>query len=225
MRAVLFDWDGTLVDTLSHMFAATQVVMADFGMPITWDDYRRHFTPDWKLLYRRLAVPDDEIAAMGERWWGLYRGQDEGTLLPGVAGALRRLAEAGIALGIVTGGYRANVGPQLERHGVAELLPVRVYGDDLPYSKPHPELLMTALRELECAGAPAETAYVGDALDDVRMALAAGVRPVGITTMLGTEAELRAAGAVEVADSVAAWTDRLLADERSASRARQIGRV
>ncbi len=211
MRAVLFDWDGTLVDTLSHMYAATEQVMAEFGLPITFDDYRASFAPDWKLLYRRLGVAEEAIEPMGQRWWSVYRGQDDAPLLPGVAEALRRLAAAGLALGIVTGGYRFNVGPQIERHGLAGLLPVRVYGDDLPIAKPDPELLFTALRQLGLPDAAPETAYLGDALDDVRMARAAGIQAVGVTSMLGTEAELRAAGAVEVSDSVEAWVERFLA--------------
>jgi HAD superfamily hydrolase (TIGR01549 family) len=213
LRAVLFDWDGTLVDTLSHMFAATEIVMAEFHRPITFADYRCHFTPDWKLLYRRFGVPEEIVEPMGARWWTVYRGQDDAPLLPGAAEALQRLAEAGIALGIVTGGYRFNVGPQLERHGVADLLPVRVYGDDLPFTKPNPELLFAALGQMGLRERPAETAYLGDALDDVRMADAAGVHAVGVTSILGTEAELRAAGAVDVAASVHAWVDALLASK------------
>jgi HAD superfamily hydrolase (TIGR01509 family) len=210
MRAVCFDWDGTLVDTISHMYAATKLVMAEIGVDLSFDTYRLHFTPDWKQLYRRLDVPDAAVESMGARWWSIYDGQDQADLLPGAAAALRRLADAGIAIGLVTGGYRFNVEPQLERHGVADLFPVRVYGDDIPFAKPHPEPLLTALRGLGVSDAPAETAYVGDALDDIRMAVAVGARPVGITSILGDETELRSAGAVDVAASVADWVDALL---------------
>ncbi len=122
VQAVLFDWDGTLVDTLPFMFAATELVMAEFGTAITWDDYRRHFTPDWRLLYRRFRLPEEMIEQVGARWWSLYRGRDEAVLLPGAADALRRLADAGIALGVVTAGRRDSVEPQLERHGLGGLL-------------------------------------------------------------------------------------------------------
>ena len=210
MRAVLFDWDGTLVDTLPFMYAATELVMAERGVPITWDDYRRHFTPDWRLLYRRFHLPDDAIEAVGDRWWSLYRGRDEAALLPGASEALRRLAGAGLALGIVTAGRRDSVEPQLERHGLAELLPARVYGDDPFEPKPGPAGLHHALGMLGLAGRTAEAAYVGDALDDMRMAVAAGARGVGIRTDLATEVELRDAGAGEVAGSVAAWVAGLL---------------
>ncbi len=210
MRAVLFDWDGTLVDTLPFMYAATELVMAECGVPITWDDYRRHFTPDWRLLYRRFHLPDDAIEAVGDRWWSLYRGRDEAALLPGVADALRRLAGAGFALGIVTAGRRDSVEPQLERHGLGGLFPACVYGDDPFEPKPGPAGLHHALGMLGLAGRAAEAAYVGDALDDMRMAVAAGARGVGIRTDLATEVELRDAGAGEVAGSVAAWVAGLL---------------
>jgi HAD superfamily hydrolase (TIGR01549 family) len=213
MRAVLFDWDGTLVDTISHMYEATHLVFAEYGRAVTFEAYRQHFAPDWKLLYRRLDVPDHMVEEMGRRWWEIYRGHAEADLLPGVADALHRLADAGIALALVTGGYRFNVAPQLERHGLAGLLPVRIYGDDMSVAKPDPAPLRAALAELGLADMPGETAYLGDALDDVRMACAVGARPVGITSVIGDEAELRAAGAVDVVDSVAAWVDALLAGD------------
>src|SRR5664280_2574268 len=64
------------------MYATTQLVMAEYGTPITWDDYRRHFTPDWRLLYRRFRLPEDAIELIGDRWWALYRGHAEAVLLP-----------------------------------------------------------------------------------------------------------------------------------------------
>ena len=210
VRAVLFDWDGTLVDTLPFMYAATELVMAESGVAITWDEYRRHFTPDWRLLYRRFRLPEEAIESVGHRWWSLYRGRDDAALLPGAADALRRLAGAGLALGIVTAGRRESVEPQLERHGVAGLLPARVFGDDRFEPKPDPAGLRHALDVLGLADRASETAYVGDALDDMRMAVAAGARGIGIRSDLATDVELRDAGASEVVGSVADWVASLL---------------
>jgi HAD superfamily hydrolase (TIGR01549 family) len=209
VRAVLFDLDGTLVDTLPFMYAATELVMAEYGVPITWDDYRRHFTPDWRLLYRRFGMPEQDVDAVGARWWTLYRGRDEAKLLPSAADAVQRLSQRGIVMGIVTAGRRDSVEPQLVRHGLAGHLAVRVYGDDPFEPKPGPAGLLHAMDALGVVDQAAETAYVGDALDDMRMAVAAGARGIGIRTELATESELRAAGATEVAASVFAWVASL----------------
>lgn len=210
VRAALFDWDGTLVDTLPFMYAATEIVMAEYGVTVTWDEYRRHFTPDWRLLYRRFRLPEEAIESVGERWWSLYRGRDEAALLPGAAEALRRLAGAGLALGIVTAGRRESVEPQLERHGLGGLLRARVYGDDPFEQKPGPGGLRHALEVLGLAEHAVETAYVGDALDDMRLAVAVGARGIGIRSDLATDTELHDAGASEVMGSVADWVASLL---------------
>ena len=211
MRAVVFDWDGTLADTLHLMYAATEEVVAGFGLHLTWDDYCRIWTPDWRALYGSVGLPAEVIEEAGRRWWGGYGGGDEADLGPGAAGALARLHAAGYPLALVTAGHRDNVGAQLRRHGLERLLPVRVHGDDLPEAKPHPAPLLRAIRELGLGPGAAGTAYVGDALDDMRMARAAGAHGVGIDSVLGDAVALRAAGAVETAPSVAAWVDRFLA--------------
>jgi phosphoglycolate phosphatase len=132
-------------------------------------------------------------------------------LLPGAGAAVRRLAGAGYRLGLVTAGHRDNVGGQLRRHGLEALLPVRVHGDDMAETKPDPAPLRRAIRELGLGPEGKDVTYVGDALDDMRMARAAGVHAVGIASVLGDAAALEAAGADETAPSVAAWVDRLLA--------------
>ena len=114
--------------------------------------------------------------------------------MPGAADALRRLHAVGYPLALVTAGHRDNVGAQLRRHGLEELLPVRVHGDDLPEAKPHPAPLLRAVRELGLGPGAHGVAYVGDALDDMRMARAAGARGVGIDSVLGDAAALRPRG-------------------------------
>ena len=104
-----------------------------------------------------------------------------------------------------------SVGIQLARTGVAELLGATVYGDDLAEQKPDPAPLRRALAALGHANTPGDTAYLGDTLDDVRMARAAGVRGVGIHSPFFDPARFYEADAHEHAPSVAAWVDALLA--------------
>jgi pyrophosphatase PpaX len=205
MRAILFDWDGTLVDSLGAFQHANATVMAAFGLP--WDEaiYRRNYVPDWRLMYLKLGVPGDRLDEANELWHATFAQAEDVVAFDGVPDALARLDRAGSRLGIVTAGHRAIVEPQLRRTGLGELLPVRVYGDDLPVHKPDPAPLRRALDLLDLAGHPDEVAYVGDAPTDMLMARAVGVRAVGIASVVGDPDELIRAGADEVAATVADW--------------------
>jgi phosphoglycolate phosphatase-like HAD superfamily hydrolase len=205
MQAILFDWDGTLVDSLGAFHLANATVMASFGLPFDEVVYRRNYVPDWRLMYLRLGVPGDRLDEANELWHATFASGTDVVAFEGAADALRRLRDAGSRLGIVTAGHRDIVGPQLERTGLAGLLETRVFGDDLDVHKPDPAPLRMALEVLGLGDRPSEVAYVGDAPTDMQMAKAVGVRAVGITSVLGDPDELRAAGAVEVSPSVAAW--------------------
>lgn len=217
MEAILFDWDGTLVDSLGAFHEANATVMAAFGLPFDTVLYRRNYVPDWREMYRRLGVPGDRLDEANDLWEKTFAGSvDRVIAFPGTREALARLRDSGAVLGIVTAGVRAVVEPLLITTGLGELLPVRVFGDDLAVHKPDPAPLRQALR-LAGDGHAAETsAYVGDAPTDMRMAVTVGARAIGIESVLGDPDELRAAGADEVAPSVVIWVDRHLArvDER-----------
>jgi len=212
VEAILFDWDGTLVDSLGAFHRANAIVMEAFGLSFDLQSYRLHYTPDWREMYRRLGIPHDRLEEANGLWEATFGNDGDAVIaFPGVADALDRLRDAGATLGIVTAGLREVVEPQLARTGLGRLLPIRVFGDDLPVHKPDPEPLRRALR-LAGAGHRAETSiYVGDAPTDMRMAVAVGARAVGIESAVGHPDDLRAAGAVELAPSVSAWVDRHLA--------------
>ncbi len=205
MEAILFDWDGTLVDSLGSFHRANASVMAAFGLPFDEVLYRQHYVPDWRLMYSRLGVPADRLDEANERWHASFALEPGVVAFDGVAAALDRLRETGATLGIVTAGHRAIVVPQLEATGLGGRLPIRVFGDDLDVHKPDPAPLRRALSEIGLDDRPEVVGYVGDAPTDMQMARAVGVRAIGIASVLGDPAELRAAGAHEVAESVAAW--------------------
>jgi len=210
MDAVIFDWDGTLVDSLPAIFRANVDVLSEYEVPFDAQLYRRHYVPDWRLMYERLGVPTEHLEAAGARWRELYASVDLPAPFLGVPEALARLSASGKVLGLVTAGDREVVEDQLEKLGLSELIPVSVCGSDEIASKPHPDPLLLAIEGLGLAGRPRDVAYIGDAPDDMRMARAVGTRAVGIVSTLGTEADLMAAGADEVAPSVSDWVDRLL---------------
>ena len=206
----MFDWDGTLVDTLGALFRANRAVLGELGLAFDETLYRRHYSPDWRLMYGRLGVPIDRLEQAGERWLEVFDPEHFGEPLPGVVEALRRLERSGHRLALVTAGDRAPVTRQLEQSGLGDVLPVRVFGDDLPVYKPDPRPLRLALAELGVAD-PADATYVGDAPDDMRMARTVGVGAIGVESIIGERDELLAAGASAVYPSVAAWIDAYLA--------------
>ena len=118
---------------------------------------------------------------------------------------------AGYPLGIVTAGRSDRVGAEVRRLGLEPLFGAIVYGDDFPAQKPDPAPYRAALERLGMADRVAASRYVGDTPDDMRMAVAAGARAIGIESVLGDAADLRAAGAQETAGTMVEWVDRLLA--------------
>ena len=210
MEAVLFDWDGTLVDSLPALFEANVAVMAAFGLPFDEAAYRHHYAPDWRAMYRDLGVPADRLDEANDRWLAALERGTASRLFEGVPDALQRLARDGRRLGIVTAGHRSVVEPQIATLGLGGIFDVVVYGDDLPVHKPDPAPLRHALDALGLVGRPAAAAYVGDVPDDMRMARVAGTHGVGILSLLSGERELLAAGASEVAPTVTEWVDRAL---------------
>ena len=105
MDTVVFDWDGTLADTLGAMYHANVAVMARLGLTFDAERYRRSITADWRVMYERLGVPIERIDEANDHWWSILD-QDDAALFPGVREALDRLAAAGHPLGLVTAGLR-----------------------------------------------------------------------------------------------------------------------
>ena len=212
LRAVLLDWDGTLVDSHGSLFAANAAVMRAFELPFDEGLYRLHYAPDWRLMYQRLGLRDDQIEEANRVWEAAYDGIASTTLYPGAADALRMLHAAGLPLGLVTAGPSAIVRPQIERLGLGDLLAIRVFGDDLVEQKPDPAPLRLALTRIGLADDPASVAFLGDAPDDMRMARAVGVHGIGIPSRLSDRDGLIAAGAGDIAGSVAEWASRVLVE-------------
>jgi phosphoglycolate phosphatase len=218
VEAILFDWDGTLVDSLGAFHVANATVMSAFGLPFDEAVYRRNYVPDWRQMYVRLGIPADRLDEANAMWETTFAGgSDLLVAFDGAAEALARLRRTGAVLGIVTAGHREVVEPQLDRTGLGPLLPVRVFGDDLPVQKPDPAPLLLALELAGHGHRPETSIYVGVAPTDMQLAVTAGARGVGIESVLGDADELRAAGASEVAPSVVVWVERHLAGRAATS--------
>jgi HAD superfamily hydrolase (TIGR01509 family) len=204
--AAIFDWDGTIVDTLPLIYRANVVVLGELGITMSRAWFLERYTPDWRRSYRELGVPED-LWDQTSRRWAEEMGRMRPRALPWARAGLRRLRHHGIRLGLVTASTRGVVEPNLARLNMAGLFDVAWYADDVTHGKPHPEALLRALDEM---GLRAErTIYVGDTTVDLEMAHAAGAAFAAVGATTG-EAAFREAGADRVWTGVGAWADDLL---------------
>ena len=218
--AVLFDWDGTIVDTIPMIYRANVVALREFGITLSREWYRERYTPDWRRSYRELGIPEHQWDAVATRWAEEMR-LGRPRAISHARPALRRLRAHGMRLGLVTASTRNVVEHNLPRLNLEGTFETIRYADDVERSKPHPDALLEALEELRVA--PGEAVYVGDTTVDLEMAAAAGTPFVAVgTTTAG--AVFRAAGIERVWPGVGAWVDDLLGPplraRRSGSRPR-----
>jgi HAD superfamily hydrolase (TIGR01509 family) len=175
--AVLFDWDGTLVDSAEASYRCYVRLFDSYGIGFDRASFERTYSPNWQRTYEAVGLAREHWPEADRRWLEHYD-RERSRLLPGAREALARLAAAGIAQGIVTSGDRSRVSRELDELDVGAHFATVVYGGDTEKRKPHPEALLLALGRM--AVAPGRAAYVGDSPEDVEMARAAGVRAVGV---------------------------------------------
>ncbi len=202
MRSLIFDLDGTLIDTVyAHVFA-WQRALAEAGMPIEgWRIHRRMgmsgglFT---RAVARELGRPlsDREIEDVQKRHGQLFREQlSERRPLPGAVDLLRHLGELGVPYGIATSGRRPEIDDSLEALGVGPGVIVVERGDVMR-AKPEPDLFLACQERMGVE--IRDVTVVGDAVWDLLAARRAGMLSVGLLTGGYGEDELAQAGAFRV---------------------------
>jgi len=188
-RAVLFDWDGTLVDSAERTFRCYARVFDVFGIGFDRADFERTYSPDWYRTYAAIGLLEEDWAEADARWIACYETAPS-ELVPGARLALERLAAAGATLGLVSSGDATRVRTEVAALELEPLFKVAVCGGETARRKPHPEPLLVALERIQTA--PADCAYVGDSPEDVEMSQAAGVFAIGIPGGFPNQAALAA---------------------------------
>lgn len=188
IRAVLFDLDGTLVDSAPDLATAVNALLAELGRPSVSLDEVRSWVGNGadRLLERALSgsldgsVPDTELDTARPRF--LYHYERllcvDSVLYPGVANGLRALHAAGLPLGCVTNKPSRFTRPLLERLDIADCFGAVVGGDDAPRKKPDPAPLLMATEQLGVD--PRHCLMVGDSEHDIAAARAAGCPVIAV---------------------------------------------
>ena len=189
LRGVLFDWDGTLIDSYTADSSAYLAMFREMGIPWGLEELAQHYSPNWYRVYRAAKLPrarwDD-----ADRAWRAQYAKHSPRLITGARQVLARLGRAH-RLGLVTSGDRDRVTRQLRAFRLTRVFGARVCSGDTPQKKPHPAPLLLALRQLRLE--PSACVYVGDSPEDLEMAESAGVRAIAALGPFPTEKRLRAA--------------------------------
>jgi HAD superfamily hydrolase (TIGR01509 family) len=189
VEGVLFDWDGTLINSYHADASAYLAMFKEMGISWGLEELEKNYSPNWYDVYRAVGLqrPRWEDA---DRAWRAHYAKHRPKLIVGVRRILARLANTH-HLGLVTSGDRDRVTRQLREFRLTTVFAARVCSGDTLRKKPHPEPLRLALRKMQLD--PPACVYVGDAPQDIEMARRAGVRAIGVLGPFPTEKRLRAA--------------------------------
>src|SRR5271169_3159126 len=147
VAAVLFDWDGTLLDSYHADSQAYLALFHELGLPWGLRELEEHYSPDWYTVYTKAGIPK-------ERWdeadsiWRAHYAKHPSKLVSGTRRVLGRLLRRH-KLGLVTSGDRARVTRQLREFQLTRLFRARVCGGDISEKKPHPAPLLLALKKMK----------------------------------------------------------------------------
>lgn len=179
---IVFDWDGTLLDSAGAIVQAIQSACRDLGLAVPDDSRARHVIGLGLVDAMRHAVPDlpaDQYQAMVDRYRYHYlAGDHELALFQGVPQMLERLHSAGHILAIATGKSRVGLDRALDHSGLRRLFQASRCADEC-HSKPHPQMLEELTAEFGIAAT--STVMIGDTSHDLLMASNAGIDALAVT--------------------------------------------
>jgi HAD superfamily hydrolase (TIGR01509 family) len=190
INTLIFDWDGTLVDSAHLGLAAFEKTFTELGVVFAHDIYEAKYSPNWYSTYEALGLPKDLWQTADDLWIRHY-GEQSAALIDGVGETLLALRHKDYQLGIVSSGSRSRVDREVQQSVLKDAFAVIICNEDIVNKKPDPEGLVLAMRELNVA--PSQCVYVGDAPEDIEMGRRGNVLTVGVKSMYPSSARVAAA--------------------------------
>jgi len=206
---LIFDWDGTLMDSAGVIVDSIQRACEDIGQPAPGDHASRQIIGLGLIKALQTLLPDlpaDDYPRLVERYRHHYFGRDaQIPLFEGVANGIGKLHASGFQLAVATGKSRSGLSRALEASGLGAWFAATRCADQT-HSKPHPAMVLELIDELDAD--PARTLVIGDTSHDLLMASNAGVSSLGVTYGAHEAADLQPHAPLALMDSFAevhAW--------------------
>lgn len=187
ITTLLFDWDGTVVDSAQLGLNAYEKVFAKLGITFDHETYANVYSPNWLSVYEGMGLPREQWP-QADKLWTQYYGEQSAGPIKGAAETIAELRQRGYRLGVVSSGNDIRVNREIKELGLAGFFEVVVCHEQIRNRKPHPEGLEIAMRSLGCA--QSDVGYVGDTPEDIEMGKRAGVFTVGVRSAYPTSWKL-----------------------------------
>jgi pyrophosphatase PpaX len=187
VTTLLFDWDGTLVDSAQLGLTAFEQSFAALGVTFDHEIYRKVYSPNWYSVYEAMGLPKDKWQSADDLWIHHY-GEQTAQLVEGAHETIMELRNKGYRLGVVSSGTDCRVAREIKELGFDKEFEVVVCNEQMEKKKPHPEGLETAMRALGCS--TTESCYVGDSPEDIEMGKRARMLTVGVRSAYPTSWKL-----------------------------------
>lgn len=208
---LVFDWDGTLMDSAAAIAGSLQAACAELSLPVPSDEKARYVIGlglSDALAYVLPCLPEAEYPRLLDRYRMHFLRRDGGTaLFPGAAAMIRELHARGFQLAVATGKSRRGLDRALQETGLAGFFHATRCADE-GFSKPHPGMLEAVMETLVMP--QSATVMIGDTTHDLEMAHAAGVAAVAVTYGAHPRAALTACKPLMMVDELQALRDWLL---------------
>lgn len=205
LRAVIFDWDGVVVDSSSHHERSWEILAAKRGLPLPADHFKRGFGKKNNVIIPDLgwATEPVEVGALAREKEEIYRSlvRERGIEpLPGARALLAALQAAAIPCAIGSSTERANLDCLLDLMDLRRFFSVIVSGEEVMNGKPDPAIFILAAKRL--GSDPADCVVIEDALVGIEAAKRAGIPVLAVATTEPAEALAHADGVAQGLETV-----------------------
>jgi pyrophosphatase PpaX len=187
ITTILFDWDGTLVDSAQLGLLAFERSLSELGLVFDHELYQAVYSPNWYSIYEAMGLPKDKWDA-ADQLWNQHYGEQTAQALPGAQETIIELKRRNYRLGIVSSGTECRVVREVSALGLEAYFETVVCNEQMSKKKPDPEGLEIALRTLDCS--TQESVYVGDSPEDIEMGRRAGMLTAGVRSTYPTSWKL-----------------------------------